>query len=219
MSNFMLSVACPLALFIGGCALDPDRSSDGSTGSVDQATTVLDDCAVDHAPNAREDVAFNSPQTYTRKGDPTINSTCDCKAWQKEANANGTDQADSLHPLCRSTTFVNVRWATEFADAPFSVEVPSWSLTNGDTECRNSTLTVSVWKFDSTNTWVKQGPTQTVHPVPNGSGICGSASISGFGNATGELYRIHALATRGLDDNNHGFETVKISASLVPHVP
>lgn len=220
MSKFMLSVVSPLTIFIASCAVDPEPSSDGSTGSIAQATTIFDDCAVDHAANAFEDVALGSPQTYTRKGDPTINFTCDCKAWQQDANANGTAQADIDHPHCRSNTFVNVRWATALSPIPqYLVEVPSWSLTNGDTECSNSTLAVSLWKLDSTNTWVKQGPTQTVNPVPDSNGVCGPASIGGSAATTGELYRIHAIATRGLDDKNHGFETVKISANLAIQIP
>lgn len=215
MSKFKLLIASPLTLLIASCALDPEPSSDGRTGSIDQATTIFDDCAVGHAANAFEDVTLTSPQTYMRRGDPTINFTCDCKAWQQDANVNGAAQADLDHPDCRSNTFVNVRWASASAFAHYLVEVPSWSLTNGDTECNNSTLAVSLWKLDSTSTWVKQGPTQTVHPVPIGNGVCGSASLGGFGTATGDLYRIHALATRGLDDKNHGFETVRITTNLI----
>lgn len=223
MSNFMLSIVGSFTLLITACAVDAagaDRPPDGSAAAIEQATTVLDDCAVGHAANAFEDAALASPQSYTRKGDPMINFTCDCKAWQQDANANGTAQADLDHPLCRSNTFVNVQWENAVGAIPqYTVEVPSWSLTNGDIECKNSTLAVSLWKLDSTNTWVKQGPTVTKSPTVNSNGVCSSVQIQDVAGSTGELYRIHAIATRGHDDNNHGFETVKISANVGIQLP
>lgn len=76
-------------------------------------------------------------------------------------------------------------------------------------QCRRQPSNSRRW-----NLWAQQGPEQTLHPVPNANGVCGSVTFAGGGAADGNLYRVHALATRGLAANNHGYETVKISASL-----
>jgi hypothetical protein len=88
--------------------------------------------------------------------------------------------------------------------------VPSWTLSNGQTECENSTLLVKYYKETSPGVFTFQFQ-QSKQPTWTGSN-CTPIGITGGGTADGNRYRIKALATRGLGDLNHehGFETVKI---------
>ena len=211
MRNPSTLLAIPCVLLVASCAIDPADvvEDDVTTGTVEAETTVLDNCAVGHDENAFIGI-FSAFESYTRKGDPKINYDCECKAWQKDANNLGEAQADLNHPQCRKETVVDIKWNVWFPNLAYAVTVPSWSLTNGDIECENSTLAVSYWKKTGPNqyTFQHQG---VWHPQVMSDGTCSSLTYIGIGAADGSTYRIKALATRGLDDNNHGFETVKIS--------
>jgi hypothetical protein len=202
MSNTIHFLCLPFTLAIASCAVE------GEPTSSTELDVTLDTCATGHDPNAS--LLFNGTQdTYTR-GETAINTTCHCAAWQKDANANGEAHANTAYPDCRPSTYVDVRWDLWLPILAYEVEVPAWSLTNGDTECSNSTLAVKLFK-EVSGAWVQQGPEEDFHPTPLGNGVCAPLQITGGGD-TGANYRIHARATRGLDANNHGFETVKIYA-------
>ena len=205
-STCLLTIAS--AILVAGCATD---GIDDESRVEESITTKYDECAVNHAANAMEDVT-GSFETYTRKGDPTINYDCDCLDWQKDARDHGEAQANIDHPLCRPETIVNMKWEVWYPVLAWEVRVPSWSLTNGEIECLNSKLVVSYWKETSPGTFTFQF-SQTKQPTMLADGTCSSISLGGSGTADGNRYRIKALATRGLDDKNHGFETVKVTGS------
>jgi hypothetical protein len=204
-----------LPALIAGCAIDSTDASDGADGSdgedlatssVDQAVTTK--CAVGHASNAQLSV-FSALESYKRTGDPAINYDCDCLAWQKEVNNSNETTADAMYPKCRASTWVDISWQVWGYNHAWEVSVPSWTLTNGDTECNNSILEVEVWDEIAPNTFQFQYQTSwQPHVMPDGT--CSPIGITG-GENLGRNRRIKATATRGLFTKNHGFETVKIS--------
>ena len=203
-----LAVPTTLVLALAACTVAPTDASDQPTATVEAAVT-LDKCATDHHANAS--LLFNgTTDTYTRS-DATINTTCHCAAWQKDANQNGEAHADNAFPDCRPSTYVDIDWDVWLPVLAYEVDVPSWSLTNGDTECSNSTLAIKLFKETSPGVWTQQGPQQNYHPHTLASGACSPLQVTGGGD-TSATYRIHARATRGLADKNHGYETVKIIA-------
>jgi hypothetical protein len=203
-ANFLLAFPFTLTIACGVGADDP------ATASTDQDVTVHDKCATGNQPNASL-VGDGPDDVYTRSAN-TTNVTCGCEAWQREVNLNNGDttQANIDHPDCRPGTVVNIDWVGDAGLIRYDVEVPSWSLTNGDEECSNSTLTIQLFKRES-GSWVEVPPERRIHPQPIGGGVCGPLNVSG-GGATDATYRIRAHATRGLFEHNHGYETVKIHA-------
>ncbi|HUJ63648.1 MAG TPA: hypothetical protein VLX92_34350 [Kofleriaceae bacterium] len=212
------------SLALGGCGVDSD---DPSTASTDQAITNITDCATGAQENADGVLALGADGTYTRNAstiDPTGAHDCGCKAWQADDNANGEAQADHDFPSCRPGTIVQYdNEATQQTGYLVNALVPSWTLTNGQTECENSTLDVRVDFWNGTK-W------QDVWPGVNGQGQDlaeqvhgkwqgGTCQPAGLTSPQGVVlnrgtYRVHATATRGLAADNHGFETVQIWANV-----
>jgi hypothetical protein len=199
------------SLLLSACAVDSVEDA-LDTSTVSDEVTVLDNCATGTSANAKllyDD--YPTTDTYTRKGDPMINYTCGCRQWQRDANELGEEVADAQNPSCRATTFVNIQFDVSYPTPRWKVEVPYWSLTNGKTECLNSKLEVSILRETSPNHW-ELVDKETRQPTWDASsGTCNEVFISGVGT-TSYRTRIKARATRGLFENNHGFETVKISA-------
>jgi hypothetical protein len=193
---------------IASCAVDPAGATDEPTSSVDEEIT-LDKCATGHDANAS--LLFNGTTDMYTRSNATIDTICHCAAWQKDANQYDEDHANAAYPDCRPSTYVDIDWDVWLSALVWEVEVPSWSLTNGDTECSNSTLAINVFDETSPGVWTQSGPQQNYHPHPLGNGVCSPLQITG-GGTTANRRRIHARATRGLAEYNHGYETVKVYA-------
>jgi hypothetical protein len=202
MSKILLLVPCVLA----ACAID--TGEDVETSSAAGEVTVLDTCATGNNSNAR--LLYNgSTDSYTR-GEGTINNTCECRGWQRDVNDHGEAVADANHPDCRPSTYVTIDWDVWKSTLAWEVEVTSWSLTNGTTECENSTLEVSVLRDTTAGTYELQS-TDRRHPHMLPNGRCSGISMGG-GGTTDARFKLRARATRGLFEYDHGFETVKITA-------
>jgi len=192
LSIVLLSTLALSTSLLGCVAPSGASDGDGDVASTSEAMTDVTDCAEYGQENAYTTLSQSQTRdTYTRTGH-TINVTC------------GEDPATSW-----TTVDFDVSYG---GSAMFLAEVPSWTLTNGQTECENSTFDAMFFKLVGTQ-WQQMGGTE-VHPTWSN----GACSVVGYaapptlpGAAT---YRMMARATRGLAEYNHGYETVEIIGQL-----
>jgi hypothetical protein len=206
--NKLIAAGCfALALGTLGCMEAPDAPALGAT---EHASTIFDDCATWTDANASE-FSSNVGDGYTRS-QATINNTCGCADWQVDQNLHGTAHANAAFPDCRPTTIVDFSLAS--GGRQVSAEVPGWThLVNGKTECLNSTFEAKLQKFNwGTGAYDTIASSGLLHPTWS-SGACDPLlwvqdlwiGVGGSGD-----YRMRARATRGMDEFNHGYETVNI---------
>jgi len=182
---------------------DPD-----TTDVTVAAVSVWDDCAT--GSSASNALVGEPPDAYLRSSS-TINQTCGCKQWQIDKHAQGESFANTHDPDCRPTSIADFSLHVQQEGYRLGAEVPTWNVA-GPLECENSTLNVKVQQWDGTqyNTLWASGDR---HPVwSNGSCLSLQAFDNGPDfNVPGPL-RVRAVATRGLDTSNNGFEGVRLRA-------
>lgn len=210
-----LAIASVLG-FAGCVGVDEstDTGADSDEASASQASTLYDRCAVGLDQNGAIS-AINVGDSIVRSTD-TINGTgtnqCDCLQWQKDMNATG----HSSITTCRPTTVVEAQLGS-WRSYSLGAKVTSWHLTNGETECNNSTVNVKVQKWNQTTLQFETlpgGASGDLHPHWNGTSCEQVVFAPRISVDTENYYQVRAVATRGLGTPGfaHGFEGVTVYA-------
>jgi hypothetical protein len=209
-----LPLICACLGLFGACVDDAQDVAD-NTASTAQASTIVDACATGQTEDA--DGATNGFQgdSYTRSAN-RIDTLCGCADWQVDANANGVAQANIDYPDCRPWTWFDVTvTGLGTLGTLLQADVPNWETTSADM-CMNSQLDMAV-EENVGGTWYPVWPTTAGHffvfnPTFNSStGKCDDLHKGPTIHDIG-VYRIKARAIRGLDQFNHGYAGVVLSA-------
>ena len=205
-----------LCLF-GACALDSNDATDDvdNLAQADQASTVLDNCAVGHAANATSAVTPFTSDAYGRSS-TTMNligpTRCDCLDWQGIFDSQGEAAANAQYPKCRPDTIVDFTVTNaSFFGAHFQVNSEFTEKIHDAGRCAQSSLHMELWQSIGRGVWSRmwQG---TQIPFWN-AGRCWqtvgeSSPVVGNG-----LYRVKAVANI---PGEQGYEGVVIYAGDAP---
>jgi hypothetical protein len=204
----MKSFLC-VSLLLASCALDEAED----LGSTDQASTLLDVCAVGHAANATSSVTPASYDAFSRSS-TTMNLTganrCDCLDWQDIADSQGDDAANLAYPKCRPETFVDftVTGATAGSQVQFGAFTELTEKVHTQVDCSRSTLEMQVWKSVGRGVWQVVWSPRAIAAHWD-AGRCYQTMGAGSPTVPNGLYRVKAVAT---PTGEQGYETVKIYA-------
>ena len=207
----MKSFLC-VSLLLASCALDEAED----LGATDQASTLLDVCAVGHAANATSSVTPASYDSFSRSS-TTMNLTgatrCDCLDWQDIADSQGDAAANLAYPKCRPDTLVDftVTGATATSQVHFQSFTELTEKVHTQTDCSHSNLHMELWKSVGRGVWQEMWwGTQTAHWD---AGRCYQTVGEASPTVPNGLYRVKAVAT---PTGEQGYETVKIYAGTAP---
>ena len=194
-----------------GCAVDEEVSS------IDQSSTILDQCAVGHAANASEILTtLTRSDSYGRSAttmDLFGSGRCDCINWQGVFDVEGEAAADAAYPTCRPEAIYDLRVKALSTDlAHYTVFSEFTDKVHTQANCALSKLHMEVWKRISTAPDVYQqiwGGTQIAHWD---AGRCYQTVGEASPNLPNGFYRIHAVATPA---GEQGYDTIVLSGSLL----
>jgi len=198
--------ALALALLVPAC-LD-DAADDVS--ATEEASTLIDMCATS-GENAFSSISFGT-DSFTRPANrvnPSGSGNCDCKNHQEYSNLHGEAAADIAFPNCRAWTVVDFSVGGQQLGYKLGAEVGTWTLGNGQTECNNSAFHVEVQQWNGTGYTTIWDP-GVFAPIWTGTACVGPSLMSPQGVVLSGSYRVRARARRGLDEFNHGYETVTV---------
>jgi hypothetical protein len=201
-------IALSLFSLVGAC-VDLDDSTDtadDSTSSVTQAINELNNCATGTQNNGSAFVSYTG--TELTRSAFNINQTCDCIEWQLDKAKFSAAHANQAFPKCRPGTLVI--WTVNGEQlgyvAGMELSPADWHLTNGQTECENSTAVLEIEDAQHNTIW--QPP--PVHGTWGGTGCNGINIASPQGIVMSGTYYVKGHIERGLPEFGHGYETAKL---------
>jgi hypothetical protein len=207
---FLFSVI--LVSGLSGCAVDEDEVEVATT---DQASTILDQCAVGHNPNATETLTTTVRSDSYGRSATTMNligtGRCDCIDWQGVFDVEGEAAADAEYPKCRPEAIYQLTVSALSTDkAHYTVFSELTDKVHTQIDCSHSNVHMEVWQQTAPSTWLKTwGGTQIAHWD---AGRCYQTVGEASPNLPNGVYRIHAVATPA---GEQGYDTIVLSGGLL----
>ncbi|MFT3692559.1 MAG: hypothetical protein QM831_05410 [Kofleriaceae bacterium] len=201
------------ALFVG--CVDSGEPAD-DVAELDQASTVLNDCAVAKAANATGVVGpLAASDSYGRQPvksnrDPMVGG-CGCTDWQAIYDSQGQAAADAAVPKCRPYIIFQVQNTSTTQLVKFHVDSELTDLfLNDPVGCSQSSVHMEIWK-NTGGTQYQQVWENTLTPTYSG-GACAIHNMGVYSPAEpAGLYRVRAVANV---PGEQGYGGVVIKAAL-----